>query len=460
MKGRFWRVSRLFSVSAVMAMLWLPTQSFGTLTVTSKDIVPADGTTGQDVSAGNGIKTGHIQDGAITAQKLGIVCPDGQYLQYTFLGGWGCSVGTPGPVGPQGPIGPIGAAGPQGPIGLTGPAGPQGETGATGPQGPTGVTGPQGPAGPQGPVGPSPHYANVIIVATSGGDFTDPVQAMESITNASATNPYLIKIMPGIYDLGVTTILAKGYVDIEGSGKNVTKLISTYTPGTYTLRSLIRYENVEKSELRNISLEITSSTATGSDYLYILPIWVTTQANVALSDVDVAITGTFSTGNFYAIAGGSPASISLNKVKVNVSIRADITSGGGAVGIHTSADELNINNSEIYVSNIGQRGIGVYTYDGNVTISNSKIEAIGTPGYSYGSPGYPSYALANYSQNSNATTKIYSSIITGDDMIYAIVGKGNIMAASSQLSGSLNLNGANAKLINCYNNLFNSIPNL
>ena len=70
MKGRQKRVSRLLAVMAVMSMLCLPAQSFGTLTVSSKDIAPADGTTGQDVTTGNGVKTGHIQDGAVITSKI------------------------------------------------------------------------------------------------------------------------------------------------------------------------------------------------------------------------------------------------------------------------------------------------------------------------------------------------------------------------------------------------------
>ncbi|HWR97480.1 MAG TPA: hypothetical protein VN317_03590 [Candidatus Methanoperedens sp.] len=189
--------------------------------VTSQKLKEADGTSGQNTNSGSGVKTNHIQDGAVTASKvadgainapklldgsvtaakLGIVCPEGQYLRYSTAGGWACNVGTPGPEGPQGP------AGPQGPTGAQGPGGPQGIPGAP---------------GPEGPAGPMPHYGNVVVVAKSGGDFMDPIAAINALTDASATNPYLIKIMPGIYDLGSNTLQMKEYIDIEGAGTNVT----------------------------------------------------------------------------------------------------------------------------------------------------------------------------------------------------------------------------------------------
>jgi hypothetical protein len=70
-------------------------------------------------------------------------------------------------------------------------------------------------------------YGKVVIVAPEGGDFTSPVAAMESITDAGDTNPYLVKIMPGVYDIGGATVQMKPYVDIEGSGPHTTKITGT-----------------------------------------------------------------------------------------------------------------------------------------------------------------------------------------------------------------------------------------
>jgi len=131
--------------AAVTAMLSPVSMSFaavpiGPNTVNSVAIIAADGTSGQTLTTGTGVKTDHIQNGAVTAPKLGIVCPTGNYLQFVVGSGWVCSVGTAGPtgpVGPQGTAGPTGATGPTGPIG---PIGPQGVQGVAGPVGANGNT--------------------------------------------------------------------------------------------------------------------------------------------------------------------------------------------------------------------------------------------------------------------------------------------------------------------------------
>ncbi len=64
---------------------------------------------------------------------------------------------------------------------------------------------------------------NIVTVAKANGKFSDPVAAVNSITDASKNNPYLVVIAPGVYTL-THTLVMKPWVDIAGSGENVTKL--------------------------------------------------------------------------------------------------------------------------------------------------------------------------------------------------------------------------------------------
>jgi hypothetical protein len=72
-------------------------------------------------------------------------------------------------------------------------------------------------------------YANVVVVAKRGGEFTDPVSAVKSIRGASAANPYLVKVMPGVYKVTTPIVLPSG-VALEGSGEGVTEITSSSIP--------------------------------------------------------------------------------------------------------------------------------------------------------------------------------------------------------------------------------------
>ena len=75
------------------------------------------------------VTTAKLANGSVTSTKLGVVCADKYYLQYSTPNGWTCNIGTPGPQGAQGVKGDTGATGPQGPTGSTGATGPQGPAG-------------------------------------------------------------------------------------------------------------------------------------------------------------------------------------------------------------------------------------------------------------------------------------------------------------------------------------------
>ena len=79
------------------------------------------------------------------------------------------------------------------------------------------------------------------------------LKALSGITDASSTNPYLIKIEPGIYALGTKTLVMKSYVDIEGSGEDITRITASGND-TLTIGTVRGANNVE---LRFLTVENT-----------------------------------------------------------------------------------------------------------------------------------------------------------------------------------------------------------
>jgi hypothetical protein len=90
---------------------------------------------------------------------------------------------------------------------------------------------------------------NVITVAKANGKFTDPVAAVNSITDASASNPYLVVIGPGVYTV-TSGLQMKAYVDIAGSGENVTKITGAISAGAaWTSAVILGANNASLSSL-------------------------------------------------------------------------------------------------------------------------------------------------------------------------------------------------------------------
>ena len=72
-------------------------------------------------------------------------------------------------------------------------------------------------------VGADKPVKNVITVAKENGDFSDPVAAMNSITDSSDANPYVLVIGPGVYTLTQQLIIQPS-VEVIGSGIDITIL--------------------------------------------------------------------------------------------------------------------------------------------------------------------------------------------------------------------------------------------
>ena len=92
---------------------------------------------------------------------------------------------------------------------------------------------------------------NVVTVAKKNGDFTDPVAAVNSITDAAADNPYLIVIAPGVYTL-TETLVMKSYVSITGSGEDVTILTGANDANRCASGAIVK--QVAKTILSNMTV--------------------------------------------------------------------------------------------------------------------------------------------------------------------------------------------------------------
>jgi hypothetical protein len=95
---------------------------------------------------------------------------------------------------------------------------------------------------------------NVITIAKANGKFTNPVAAVNSITDASASNPYLVVIGPGVYTV-TSPVVMKPHVDIAGSGENVTKITGAIIGETDMTSAIILGAN--NSALGSLTVENT-----------------------------------------------------------------------------------------------------------------------------------------------------------------------------------------------------------
>lgn len=92
--------------------------------------------------------------------------------------------------------------------------------------------------------------ANVVMVAKSGGHFTSIQEALDSITNASEENPYLVWVAPGTYQERVTM---KEWVGIQGAGEGITRIrVGGY--GDQDISGPAVY-GANHAELRDLSVE-------------------------------------------------------------------------------------------------------------------------------------------------------------------------------------------------------------
>jgi hypothetical protein len=203
----------------------------------------------------------------------------------------------------------------------------------------------------------------VAIVDKSGKYYSDPVTAMNDIASwcgtPSETNPCLVKILPGVYDIGSNILWVNSHVDIEGSGENVTIIRGGSDNNNEILVGMSNHTEIRFLTVENIGGGLNSTA------IFSPPALEVKIANVTMI-ASGGIEGNYGFSTFTVFIP-LPSSIKLLNATIKVS--------GDSInyGVANYSSILSMKNVAITVTG-GSMNYGVYAH-GYTTIDGSTINA-------------------------------------------------------------------------------------
>jgi hypothetical protein len=230
-------------------------------------------------------------------------------------------------------------------------------------------------------------YVRTIVVSPVVGDpaasGTALLDALSGISGNSASDPFLLRIEPGIYDIGASALTMKTFVDVEGSGQNATFILAS-RGGASLATSAAAVNTAANTELRDLAITNTAPASA---------IGITLFANTASSNVrHVTISSTGASQSSIGVFATSGGTMIIS----DVTITATSTNGtSGASGIQLAGTgKATVLNSRITGKGVGGTGtnIGIHLAGNSTsaTIDRCTILATGTAGQNTGvsvSPG-------------------------------------------------------------------------
>lgn len=206
--------------------------------------------------------------------------------------------------------------------------------------------------------------ANIVTVAKTNGDFSDPVAAINSIDNASVIKPHLVIVAPGVYELD-SRIIMRPYVSLTGSGIDTTVINGNFSGNGVSDESSALIKMADNTSLTNMTLQNNAAGATGAGVVVSAASVV---QRVHLRDLKVISIGARFCGGIHFIN----AIVDVDRVEV----LAIGCSYNFAVDV-TLDSVVNINHSRFVSSGgIGSYGLSIYE-DGDVELRHSYVEALG-----------------------------------------------------------------------------------
>jgi hypothetical protein len=312
----------------------------------------------------------------------------------------------------------------------------------------------------------SHQWSNVVVVAKGGGDYTSVQAAINSITDASEDNPYLVWVAPGEYE---EAVIMKPYVHLQGAGQETTVISSTVSnsiPNPIDNATLVLNSHVTVRDLEIVN--------TGDDSDSVALLVPADTLGVQVSDVKVAAVGNSENSNIAIFVNGGKATLrAVTARSENAGTNASLyNSDGGIVsledcylyawggdsayGIYNTGTGtvLVSKNTDVDGINATDRNIGLYNRDNATAVleggsfigigSNDVINGIHCSGsstleakkiYSEGRGSLSSNGV----KNENASVNISHSDIYGEGHAINIPGSGTTYISFSTILGEKGL---------------------
>jgi hypothetical protein len=254
-------------------------------------------------------------------------------------------------------------------------------------------------------------------------------QTVAAITDASASNPYLIKIEPGVYNLDAHSLFMLPYVDVEGSGEGVTTITSALGTGSGAVvaanNSELRYVTVKNTGEPNQQVVAIFSETASPRLSHVTAIGSGGSENYGIHTSNGAPVLSYVTAS--ASGGGqSFGLVNFNSVMtvLNSSFSAADGAGFNAGYVSTAGGTNRITSSTITASG-GAIAIGMRAYNGTHTLANTTVSASGT--------GETTGVYIGQKSSTPTMNILQSRISGGTHSIYSIGGP--LKVGASQLTG-------------------------
>jgi hypothetical protein len=251
-----------------------------------------------------------------------------------------------------------------------------------------------------------------VIVSPTGGSATANgtllSNALSGISGASSSNPYLLLIEPGVYDIGANTLADSSYIDIQGSGQDVT---------TVEAESSDAISLPDNSELSDLAVENAESSGG--------PVAITvTGGSPRILDVTATATGAASSAIGIGVDSGASPTL------LDVTASATDTTTGVPFGLDAGGD------STVLIRGGSFKAASDSANSGAITTFNTAVVDIREANLSATSTSALSTALGLQGSSGAPASTVRDSVLGASNSIY--VPSGNTLnVGGTEVDGSV-----------------------